>query len=421
MYIVIKNKNIIDKITKPIYKAFYFTLKGGEELKIIDFIKDIFGGKDEVRLIEKISEESTKLAIEEFAINVAINLIAGCISKCEFKTYLDNKEVKEDEYYMWNIEPNKNQNSSEFIQEFIYKLLYRNEVLIVEVNNQLIIADSFYQNEYALIENVFENVTRKDFTFNRKFKMSEVLYFKNSNKDLRSLVSNLNNGYRDLLDSAIGKYKRSGGRKGIAELDTIAKGDEEQKRRVDELFEKKFKKYFESENAVLSIPKGVKYTEQNGEGSKKSTSDMVDVQNLIKEIFDRVGQGFKIPPALMRGDIADVDKVTNNFLTFGIDPIVDLINEEINRKRYGKAILKGSRLEIDTTCIKHIDIFSVAEKIDKLISTGMYSIDGLLEKVGEVPLGTEWSEKHWITKNYSDINQIDLKGGEDNEQKNMGI
>ena len=251
--------------------------------------------------------------------------------------------------------------------------------------------------------------------------MSEVLYFKNSNKDIRALVSNLNNGYRDLLDSAIGKYKRSGGRKGIAELDTIAKGDEEQKRRVDELFEKKFKKYFESENAVLSIPKGVKYTEQNGEGSKKSTSDMVDVQNLIKEIFDRVGQGFKIPPALMRGDIADVDKVTNNFLTFGIDPIVDLINEEINRKRYGKAILKGSRLEIDTTCIKHIDIFSVAEKIDKLISTGMYSIDGLLEKVGEVPLGTEWSEKHWITKNYSDINQIDLKGGEDNEQKNMGI
>lgn len=384
-------------------------------MKIIDFIKDIFGNKEEVKLIEKISDESTKLAIEEFAINVAINLIAGCISKCEFKTYLDNKEVKEDEYYMWNVEPNKNQNSSEFIQEFIYKLLYRNEVLIVEVNNQLIIADSFYQNEYALFENVFENVTRKDFTFNRKFKMSEVLYFRNSNADIRALVSNLNNGYRDLLNSAIGKYKRSGGRKGIAELDSIAKGDEEQKRRVDELFERKFKKYFESENAVLNLPKGVKYTEQNGEGNKKSTSDMVDIQNLTKEIFDRVGQGFKIPPALMTGDIADVDKVTNNFLTFGIDPIVDLINEEINRKRYGKAILKGSRVEIDTTCIKHIDIFSVAEKIDKLISSGMYSIDGLLEKVGEVPLRTEWSEKHWITKNYSEINQIDTEGGDNNE------
>lgn len=384
-------------------------------MKIIDFIKDIFGSKDEIKLIEKLSEESTKLAIEEFAINVAINLIAGCISKCEFKTYLNNEEVKGDEYYMWNVEPNKNQNSSEFIQEFVYKLLYRNEVLIVEVNNQLIIADSFYQNEYALIENVFENVTRKDFTFNKKFRMSEVLYFRNSNKDIRTLVSNLNNGYRELLDMAIGKYKRSGGRKGIAELEAISKGDEEQKRRVDELFEKKFKKYFESENAVLSLPKGVKYEEKNGEGSKKSTSDMVDIQNLIKEIFDRVGQGFKIPPALMRGDVADIEKVTDNFLTFGVDPIVDMINEEINRKRYGKAILKGSKLEIDTTCIKHIDIFSVAEKIDKLISSGMYSIDGLLEKVGDIPLKTEWSEKHWITKNYSEISQIDSKGGGVNE------
>lgn len=384
-------------------------------MKIIDFIKDIFGSKDEIKLIEKLSEESTKLAIEEFAINVAINLIAGCISKCEFKTYLENKEVKEDEYYMWNVEPNKNQNSSEFIQEFIYKLLYRNEVLIVEVNNQLIIADSFYQNEYALIENVFENVTRKDFTFNRKFKMSEVLYFKNSNKDIKALISNLNNGYRELLEMAIGKYKRSGGRKGIVDLESAARGTEKEKSDIDDLFNKRFKRYFESENAVLTLPKGVKYTENNGEGSKKSTSEMVDIQNLTKEIFNRVGQGFKIPPALMSGDIADVDKVTNNFLTFGVDPIVDLISEEINRKRYGKAVLKGSRVEIDTTCIKHIDIFSVAEKIDKLISTGMYSIDGLLEKVGEVPLGTEWSEKHWITKNYSEISQIDLKGGETNE------
>lgn len=384
-------------------------------MKIIDFIKDIFGSKDEIKLIEKLSEESTKLAIEEFAINVAINLIAGCISKCEFKTYLENKEVKKDEYYMWNVEPNKNQNSSEFIQEFIYKLLYRNEVLIVEVNNQLIIADSFYQNEYALIENVFENVTRKDFTFNRKFKMSEVLYFKNSNKDIKALISNLNNGYRELLEMAIGKYKRSGGRKGIVDLESAARGTEKEKNDIDDLFNKRFKRYFESENAVLTLPKGVKYIENNGEGSKKSTSEMVDIQNLTKEIFNRVGQGFKIPPALMSGDIADVDKVTNNFLTFGVDPIVDLISEEINRKRYGKAVLKGSRVEIDTTCIKHIDIFSVAEKIDKLISTGMYSIDGLLEKVGEVPLGTEWSEKHWITKNYSEISQIDLKGGESNE------
>ncbi len=94
-----------------------------------------------------------------------------------------------------------------------------------------------------------------------------------------------------------------------------------------------------------------------------------------------------------------------------------MICEEINRKRYGKeAYLKGSYLNIDTTCIKHIDIFAIAEKVDKLIASGMYSIDELRKKLKDTLLKTDWSEKHWITKNYSDINVIeDMEGGEKDE------
>ena len=385
-------------------------------MKIIEFIKDIFGSKDTIYLNEKLDNAITQLAIEEFAIQTAINLIAGSISKCEFITYLNNKEVKGDEYYLWNIEPNKNQNSTEFIQEFISKLLLENECLIIEHNGQLVIADSFSQKEYAIVENIFENVTRKDFTFQKNFRMSEVLYFKYNNKDVRVLLSNLMNGYNNLLDMAVGKYKRSGGRKGVVELEAIAKGDEEKRKQIEELFQKKFKTYFEAENAVVDIPKGVKYEEKNGDGNRKSTSDMVDIQNLMKEAFERAAQAFKIPPALLKGDISDVAKLTDNYLTFCIDPLIDLISEENNRKRYGKAnYLKGSYLKIDTTCIKHIDVFSIAEKIDKLISSGMYSVDGLLKKVGDTSLNTDWSEKHWITKNYSEITKLDQEGGDKSE------
>jgi len=247
--------------------------------------------------------------------------------------------------------------------------------------------------------------------------MSEVLYFKLNNKDVRVLLSNLMSGYNNLLQMATGKYKRSGGRKGVVKLDAIAKGDEKKKKEIEDLFTRKFKTYFESENAIVDLPKGVEYEEKNGEGSKKSTSEMVDIQNLIKEAFERAAQAFKIPPALLRGDIADIEKITNNFLTFCIDPLVDMICEEINRKRYGKeAYLKGSYLRIDTTCIKHIDIFAIAEKVDKLIASGMYSIDELRKKLKDTLLKTDWSEKHWITKNYSDINVIDdTEGGEKGE------
>jgi phage portal protein BeeE len=44
----------------------------------------------------------------------AVNIVANAVSKCEFKTFLNGKEDKGKEYYLWNIEPNKNQNSSDF-------------------------------------------------------------------------------------------------------------------------------------------------------------------------------------------------------------------------------------------------------------------------------------------------------------------
>ncbi|WP_460292428.1 phage portal protein [Clostridium tertium] len=385
-------------------------------MKILDWVRNFFGDKEIMYLNEKIASLSTQIAIEEFAINIAINLIAGSISKCEFQTYLGGKKTKGDEYYLWNIEPNKNQNSTEFIQEIISKLLYENECLVIEHNGQLIIADSFNQKEYAVVENVFEDISRKDFIFPRTYRMSEVLYFKYNNKNIKRLFSNLMNNYNDLLELAIKKYKRSGGRKGIVELEAVLKGDENRKKEIEDMFQRKFKNYFEAENAVLDLPKGVKYEEKNGDGNRKSTSDMVDIQNLIKEAFQRAAQAFKIPPALLMGDVAGIEDVTSNYLTFSIDPIVDLIAEEVNRKRYGKkAYLGNSYLSIDTTCIKHIDIFSIAEKIDKLISSGMYSIDGLLEKVGDTVLRTDWSEKHWITKNYSEITKLDQEGGDNGE------
>lgn len=381
-------------------------------MKILDWVRNFFGDKEMIYLNEKIASLSTQIAIEEFAINIAINLIAGSISKCEFQTYLDGKKTKGDDYYTWNIEPNKNQNSTEFIQEIVSKLLYENECLVIEHNGQLVIADSFNQKEYAVVDNIFEDITRKEYKFPQTYRMSEVLYFKYNNKNIKSLFSNLMNNYNELLELAIKKYRRSGGRKGIAKLESIMKGDETKQKQIEELFLNKFRNYFESENAVINIPKGVEYEEMNGEGSRKSTSDMVDIQNLIKEAFQRAAQAYKIPPALLLGDIAGIENVTDNYLTFSIDPIVDLISEEVNRKRYRKtAYLNGSYLKIDTTCIKHIDIFSIAEKIDKLVSSGMYSIDGLLEKVGDTVLKTDWSEKHWITKNYSEITKLDEEGG----------
>lgn len=71
---------------------------------------------------------------------------------------------------------------------------------------------------------------------------------------------------------------------------------------------------------------------------------------------------------------------------------------------------KGNYLKIDTTAVMHIDVFDIAEKIDKLIASGMYCVDELRQKLGDAELGTEESQMHFITKNYTELSEVSMKG-----------
>lgn len=383
----------------------------------VTWLRNFFSeGVTTVTLTDKINsgENIIPLVYEDFTIMSAINLISGSISKCEFRTFEKDKEMKGEEYYAWNIEPNKNQNSSTFLQELISKLLYYNECLVIPTNSQMIIADSFNQTEYALIENTFDQVTRGDFTFNKTFKMSEVLYFKMNNKDIKAQLTNLYMGYSDLISKSINKYSKAGGRKGILKINSQAYGQKDFQEKFNKLMNERFKSYFDAENAVLPLFDGYDYTEPSGEQGKKAANEIGDIKTLMDEACKRTGQAFKIPVVLLTGDVADVEKVTDNLLTFCIDPLCDTIKTEINRKRYGKtAYLKGDYMTIDTTCIRHIDIFNIANSVDKLRAGGMYNIDELRRKVGDTQLNTPWSKKYVITKNYQDIESMNtLEGGE---------
>ena len=380
----------------------------------------MLGGKSvevTAETIEKYIEQErlSNLVAEELTIHAAINLIANSISKCEFKTLKNGKEYQGEEYYVWNYEPNKNQNSSQFLQELTATLLYRNECLVVENNGQLIIAESFTKEEYALKETVFSNVYRKGLTFNRDFRMSEVLYFRLNNKNIRQLLTNLCNGYNNLLEEAVDKYEKAGGEKGTLHIDAQAKGMKYGNKSFEEVYEdlmnNRFKRFFNSRSAVLPLWNGFTYTKQAAEQSKKSTSEMKDITDVLDEIVVTVARAFNIPVALLKGDVSDVSKVTQNFLTFCVDPLCEILQTEINRKRYGKyQVQRGCYVRINTTTIMHVDVFEIAEKIDKLISSGMYCIDDLRKKLGETELDTEESKTYWITKNYTSIES--LKGGD---------
>lgn len=377
-------------------------------MTFINWMKSFLGiGETTINLTQSAISQEQQLNIEIFAIHSAISLIANSISKCEFKTYWKGAEFKGEDWYLWNIEPNKNQNSSQFMQELISKLSFNNEALVLDIGGQLIVADAFFQEEFAIKENTFSSIVKGTMSFNKVYNMSEVMYFKLGNTDIRALLSNLMVGYNNLLNMSMTKYKRSGGRKGILDINATASGNKNYQTTLETLMTKRFKTYFESENAVLPLENGYTYTEQGGEGSKKSTSEIVDIAVLTKEIFERVAQAFRIPPALLRGDIADIGATTDNYLTFCIDPICDMLAEESNRKRLGKkAVLEGSYLKVDTTTIKHIDLFSISVAFDKLVASSAYSVNELRIKAGDTRINEAWADQHIITKNYQKIETL---------------
>lgn len=368
------------------------------------------------------TSEGSELTEYVFALNSAINIIANALSRCEFRTFVSGHEVKGDQYYLWNYQPNFNQNASQFRQKLVWSLIFNGDCLVVPGSNgTLHIADSYTRTSYAMMPDTFDNVTitppgGSSFTFSKSFSMKDVLYFRLSNVNISALVRELCSKYEDLLACAVKKFYRSGGERGILSIDgsqttaTFGTNDDGTPRTFNQVFNElmnnQFKNYFDNPNAVMVMWRGFNYQKQDSESTKKSTSEVKDVTDITDQIYDRVATALQIPPALLRGDVADVTSLTKNLITFAIDPIATMIEREINRKQYGKSVLAGSYLMVDTSSIMHVEPFEAAANAFNLLGVG-YSVDEVRKKFGDAPLGEDWSDKHYISKNFENLEGTD--------------
>lgn len=350
--------------------------------------------------------------IRDLAFFSCANIMARAVSKCEFKTFVGDVEIKEEEYYLWNYEPNINQCSSEFMQKWIVQLYLNNEALIIEHNGQMLIADSFVKKEYDLYEDIFEGVTVKDFTFNKKFMQSEVLYFKLSSKNMKKVIDGIYGAYSKLIKYGMESYQKSRGTKGIMDIDTMQSGDPNKAKEMQTQLNRQFKLFAESENGILGVPKGYDY--KSVSDKTYSNEETRDIRAMIDDVCDFTARGFSIPPALLNGKVEGTSQATDHLLTFAVDPLCDMLQEEITRKRYGYAGFKrGAYIKIDTRNIKHIDLLDVAVAIDKLIASGAFCINDIRKLSGDQPIDAQWAYQHFMTKNYATVSDLlNTMGGE---------
>ena len=128
--------------------------------------------------LELFQDTSEKAYMKRLALQTCIEFLARTISQSEFRiTNKNGKSIKDTTYYKLNVRPNTDLSSTDFWQKVIYKLVYDNEVLIVVTDTKdLVVADDYYRKEFALYPDIFEDVSVKDYKFERSFRMDAVSY-----------------------------------------------------------------------------------------------------------------------------------------------------------------------------------------------------------------------------------------------------
>lgn len=357
-------------------------------------------------------DSSVQIAIGAYAMLTVIEMIAGLISKCEVRTYWNGEERHGLEWTSLNTRPNKNQNAPEFWRELIFRLLFQNEVLVIETGDgQKIIAQAYSKETFALMPPIFSSVSREGMTFNRTFSGDDVLYLRYSAAGKQFLLDDLFAMYVGMITSASKKYQESDGEKGILNISSVARNDTKFKEDFKQLMGTYFKSYFENKNAVLPLYDGYTYQKTNTAGQYQNS--VSDIKVLTGEAIARAAQAFQVPAALVTGDVAGIADAYDVLLTNCIDPLARMISTELTGKMFtSREIAAGCSIEMDTSAIKHTDLIDNASNIDKLIGSG-WSHNEVRHALGQHRINEKWADEHYITKNYQTMDEA-LNGGEDN-------
>ncbi|MBR9742060.1 MULTISPECIES: phage portal protein [Bacillus cereus group] len=359
--------------------------------------------------LDIITDTANRLHMKRLAIDTCVSFLGRTISQSEFRVRHGKAFEKNELYYRLNVRPNKNMTASTFWERFVRKLIYDNECLVIQADDgDLLIADGFQHNEYAVFEDTFTNVIVKDYTFKRSFRQSEVIHLKYRNDKLSPLIDGLFTDYGDLFSRILSSQKRKNQVRGTVDMEMTGAKTEENITKLQKFIDDMYQAFGNKDIAIVPQQKGFNYNEiYNGVANGPSVEEINKVTNGF---LNQVAMAIGIPTALIYGEMADVDKQTKNYMLFTVNPLLKKLSDESNVKFFEmKDYLGGQRIEIKS--ISYQSIFDLATSIDKLISSGAFTGNEIRLEGGYESSNDPNLDKHYITKNYTQMNEE--KGGEE--------
>lgn len=353
--------------------------------------------------------------LKDLALEICINFIARSIGQTEFRIIQDGKRIYDDWDYLLNVRPNTDSSAADFWEEVTYKLIFDSEVLVVlSDTNDLLIADSFTREEYAVYPDKFKNVTVKDYTFARTFDMDEVIYLRYNNKKLQHFMDGMFKDFTELFSRMIQTAMFSNQVRALASVEGATNLDKENTDKLQTFMDKLFNAFKTKAFAIVPKLKGFDYTEiANGSNNGRSVEDIMKV---LDKTIEYVAEILGIPPALIFGSLSEYETAVKSYVKFTLDSLLKKIKDELNAKLLEKSeYQKGKRVK--AFGIQEKSIFDIANSIDKLIASGAFSRNDVREEVGKERIDDPELDKYVLTKNYETI-ESNKKSDEGGEKEN---
>lgn len=369
----------------------------------------LFRKNDEiVSYADLITLNVNKLQLYDAANEKAVNMIAKAIAKSEI-VLTDEKSMRitDEKYFRLNIRPNDNETGTDFWFRAVQKLLKNNECLICQVGKKFYIVENYQENssifsarKYTDITINMKNetirlnktITSDDMIVLRWKSEKQMAHFKKVSKIYEDTISGINQALQ-IMSSP--KFKLKLGTK-ISLMERQPDGTDKSVTK-DEYIAKLKRQLEENEISILTSSEGVDLDYFKYESSLKTE----DLLKLSKEIESETARMYDIPESVFFGNITEKSDATNEFITYAVSPVAEIINDSLNAKLVGEDdYIKGERIRIWLSRFKHIDVVDSAANLEKLRGIG-FTLDEIREMVGYDKLYTEFSSKRLFTKNFA--------------------
>lgn len=365
--------------------------------------------KEMQSLAEIIAVDMAKLNLSRLAIEKAMLMIAKAIAKSDILIQTESKDKRRQEYRL-NIQPNDHECGTAFWTEVVKQLLTEQEVLIIPLGGKYYRASAWESTTNVLTERTYSHITLTcggyDYALLKSFRTSEVIQLKYDNAKIKLYLQNVVSQYDKTLDSVNAMMRMSAQPRYKLKLGTSAlsfrkkQADGTDKVMTKDQYVAKIKNLLEADElSVLTESDNVSVDQMQINTSVKAE----ELSKMAQQINNEVANAFDIPEAVFNGNITEKSDATNEFITYAVSPVAEVINDTLTAYIVGENdyCIKNEKVMVWLARFKHVDVVDSATNLDKLRGIG-FNYDELREMVGYTVLNTEFSQARALTKNYGE-------------------